>query len=141
VSITTTIAALQAVHAAVTDITSAPTTMPTNLTGGLLPIALVWPGPATWQLQAVGLSRQRREYEVRVYVTPVGQNKAGPETGYAACIALMEDIGQAYLDDVSLGGVVDQIIALTDEGVSGGLMWAETAYWGFVFRVSVVEKS
>jgi len=144
VSVLTTIAALQSVHAGVSGIASAPTAMPSNLDQATLPVALVWPGEATWQMQAIGLQRQERTYIVRVFVAPVAQGIAGPDEGYQECAALVQRIGAAYLDDLTLGGTVDQITEIRDSGVSGGgfeLLWGNVPYWGISYRVTVVEKS
>ena len=144
-SITTTIAAIQTKNAAVTGMTSAPTAMPSALNGTLLPIALVWPGPATWNIAAMGLQRQEREYIVRVYVQPVGQGIAGPDAGYTACLALLEAVGQEYLKDITFGSAnIDTTLEMTDSGVLGGgpeMTWAEIGYWGFTYRLRIVEKS
>jgi hypothetical protein len=107
-------------------------------------VALVWPGEATWNMQAIDLKRQERTYIVRVYVQPVAQGVAGPDQGYQACVAMIEAVGRAYLGDLTLGGAVDHIAGLRDSGVSGGgfeLQWGGVPYWGFVYRVTVVEKS
>ena len=143
-SVSTTIAALQAKHIAITGINSAPTSMPGNLDQVTLPVALVWPGEATWDMQAIGLKRQERTYIVRVFAQPVAQGVAGPDEGYQICVALLDDFGAAYLGDLTLGDAVDQIRAIRDSGVSGGgfdLSWGQVLYWGFVYRVTVVEKS
>ena len=143
-SISTTLTALQTLHAGIAGITSAPTAIPSNLSTAVLPIALVWPGEADWRPAAVGLKRREREYIVRVFVQPVGQDRAGPDPGYQDCITLLELFGQAYQDDLSLSGAVDHIAVCRDSGVSGGgfeLRWGDVPYWGFVFRVTVVEKT
>ena len=143
-SIATTLTALQNVHAAISGIKSAPTAIPSNLSTAALPIVLVWPGPADWQLAAMGLKRQEREYIVRCFVQPTGQDRAGPDPGYQQCVTLLELFGQAYQDDPTLADAVDQLRTVSDSGVSGGgfeLLWAQTPYWGFVYRVTVVEKT
>jgi hypothetical protein len=143
-TVSATITALQTVHAAIAGIKSAPTAMPGNVDQVTMPAALVWPADAEWQLQAIGLKRQERTYIVRVYVQAVAQGVAGPDQGYQAAVTILELFGRAYLADITLGGKVDQISALRDSGVSGGgfeLMWGQVPYWGFVYRVSVVEKS
>ncbi len=141
-SITTTVTALQTLHAGISGVKSAPTAMPSNLSTGALPIALVWPGPGEWSLQAMGLKRQERTYEVRVFVQPVAEGIAGPDAGYQACLSLLEAFGQAYQGDPSLSGSVDQIAACRDDGVTAGaLTWGNVPYWGFVYHLTVVEKN
>ena len=143
-TVLTTISALQTKHAAITGVNSAPTAMPSNLDQVTLPVALVWPGDATWDMQAISLRRQERTYIVRVFVQAVAQGIAGPDEGYQKCAGLVEDFGAAYLSDLDLSGAVDHISAVRDSGVSGGgfeLLWGNVPYWGFVYRVTVVEKS
>ncbi len=143
-TIATTLAALQTIHAAITGVASAPTDMPSNLEQVKKPTVLVFPVEATWNLAAVDYKRQERTYEVRCYVQPVAQGVAGIDDGYDKCVALLELFGRAYLADVSLGGAVDTIRSITDRGISGGgyeLMWAQVPWWGFIYRVTVVEKS
>lgn len=143
-TIAATVTALQTLHATISGVNAAPTAFPSNLNTATMPIALVWPGEANWRAQAVGLKRQQREYIVRVYVSPIAQDKAGPENAYTLCNTLLQLFGRAYLDNPTLGGAVDNIATIQDSGVSGGsveLTWAGVAYWGFVFRLGIVEKS
>ena len=143
-SVSATVSALQTLHATISGIKSAPTNMPASLNTADLPIALTWPAEATWQLAAMGLKRQERTYIVRVYVRPVGQNMPGPDKGYDDCVALLEAFGQAYQTNLTLAGAVDHISAVSDSGPLGGgaqLMWGDTPYWGFVYRVTCIEKT
>ena len=143
-SIVTTIAALQTANKAITGVKSAPVSMPSALNTTLLPIALVWPGETIWNIAAMGLQRQEREYIVRCYVKPIGQGIAGIDDGYDECVTLLDAFGSKYLGDITLGHAVDTMLSIADSGVSGGgfeLTWAGVAYWGFVFRLRIVEKS
>ena len=140
-TIATTIAALQVVHLTITGVSSAPTNMPSNLDQVKKPTVLVIPGAATWNLAAVGLRRQSREYEVRCYVQPVAQGIAGIDAGYDACVALLDAFGNKYLADISLGDTVDTITAIADTGVGTSLMWGDVPWWGFIYRLTIVEKS
>lgn len=142
-SIATTVAAMQALHRAVAGIKSAPLAFPANLSTATLPIVLTWPGEANWNLHTLDMSRQERTYEVRCYVDPVAQDKAGPENPYVRCVALLELFGQLYLGHTTLGGLVDTMRVVSDSGIMAGgdLTWAGIPYWGFTYRVSIVEKS
>lgn len=143
-TVTEIVAALQELHEDISGVASAPTEMPGNLDQVDLPVALVWPEACAWDPQAIGLKRQERTYVVRVFVQPVGQGIMGPDAGYQDCMTLLEAFGQAYLDDLTLGNVVECISGIEDSGVSGGgfeLGWGNVPYWGFVFRVTIVEKS
>lgn len=143
-SVTATVSALQTLHATISGIKSAPANVPASLNTADLPMALVWPAEATWQLAAMGLKRQERTYIVRVYVRPVGQDIPGPDEGYDDCVAMLEAFGQAYQSNLTLANAVDHISAVSDSGISGGameLLWGNTQYWGFVYRVTCVEKT
>lgn len=142
-TVATTIAALQTIHLTITGVNSAPTTMPSNLDQVKKPTVLVFPAEATWNMAAIDLRRQERVYEVRCYVQPVGQGLTGVDDGYQKTVTLLERFGQKYLTDITLGGSVDTMRALADSGVRGGegLVWADVGWWGFVYRITVVEKS
>jgi hypothetical protein len=143
-TIATTLAALQTIHAAITGVASAPTDKPSNTDRIRHPFVLVWPDAAEWHLQAIDLRRQQRTYIVRCYVQPAAQGLAGIDAGYDTCVTLLEHFGRAYLADTTLGGAVDHIESITDMGVSGGsyeLTWAQVSWWGFEYRIVVVEKS
>jgi hypothetical protein len=144
-SVSTTITALQTLHNNINGIKAAPTAMPSVLNTSELPIALVWPGDADWRAQAIDLlKRQERTYIVRVYVQPIAREVAGIDKGYQRCITLLQLFGAAYVGDITLSGDVDHITSITDSGVSGGgfeLTWGDVGYWGFVYRLRIVEKS
>lgn len=143
-SVSSVIAGLQAIHRGIAGVAAAPTAMPGSLNTAVQPLVLVWPGQARWSLQALGYYRQERVYEVRCYVQPVGQDRAGPENGYSNTVALLQRFGEAYLADPSLGGLVDGLVELSDSGVLGGgpeMTVGGISYWGFVYRVTVVEKT
>ena len=143
-TVATTIAALQTIHLTITGVNSAPTKMPGNLDQVKKPTVIVIPREATWNTAAIDqLRRQSRVYEVRCYVQPVSQGLTGPDDGYQKAVPLLERFGQKYLADITLGHTVDTITALSDSGVlSGeGLVWAEVGWWGFIYRITVVEKS
>jgi len=142
-SVQTTVAAIQAINVAITGMKRAPTTMPSNISTADLPMALVWPGDAEWSLQAMGLKRQQRVYIVRVFVAPVAQDRP-VDGGYQKCLPLLEAFGQAYQSNTTLNNAVDHIQECLDSGISGGgfeLNWGGTPYWGFLCRITVVEKS
>lgn len=142
-TIAATITALQTLHAGISGIKSAPTAFPSNVNTASLPLVLTMPGPANWLEQAVGLKRQNREYIVRVYVNPVAQDKAGPENAMTTINALIQLFGRAYLADLSLSGAIDHIDRIEDSGAVENmeLTTAGITYYGFVFRLGIVEKS
>lgn len=132
------VAALQSLHAAIAGVATAPIAMPASLNTADLPCVLVWPGTATWRQQAVGLRRLEREYIVRCYVAPVAQGK-GVDEGWQAALALLDAFGQAYENDIALGGMVDQIASVVDMGL-GVHVFAGIAYHGFEYRLKIVQK-
>ena len=146
-TIAATITALQTLHATIAGVNTAPTAFPSNLNTATMPIVLVWPGEAEWRPQTAGLGnslkRQQREYIVRVYVGPTAQDVAGPKNYYTTCNTMLQLFGQAYLNAQSLSGAVDSIATITDSGVTNTmeLTVAGVTYWGFVFRLGIVEKS
>lgn len=139
-SISTTITALQTVHAAISGVKTAPTAFPSVLNTATLPIVLIWPAQGDWNLQAIDLDRCKRRYTVRCFVKPVAQGEAGIDDGYQECVTLLNAFGLAYLDDLTLGSTVDHIRLIQDTGVSN-LRWADVAYWGFEYTLEVVEKT
>jgi hypothetical protein len=143
-TVSTVLTALQSKHAGITGIRKAPVIWPGNLATASLPIVLTQPAEAQWSFQAIELHRSERVYLVRCFVNPVAQDKAGPENSYTTCVTLLDLFGAAYLNDVTLGGVADTMTALSDSGVMTGgpdLTWGDVPYWGFTFRVTVIEKT
>lgn len=146
-SIATAIAAFQTLNGTITGIASAPQDMPASLNTATLPIALTFPGPATWNHQAIGLKRQFRTYIIRVYVQAVGQG-AGVDEGFDRALPILEAMGHAYLDEEQnmtyFSAVADHLGALgggfSDEGL-GTLPFAGQDYRGFTFRVEITDKS
>ena len=143
-SITAITEALQDIHAGIDGIASAPQPAKYRaaIDTGDLPLVLTWPGPSEWGPQALGLNRSDRTYIVRVYVEPIGQGTLAQRT--LQIMPLLDAIGQAYLNDRSLGGAVDHIGgpmgAITDTGAVVLPPLAGIEYAGFEFRVPVTEK-
>ena len=148
-SVATTLAALQTLHATLSGVTSAPTDYPAALNTSTLPIVLTWPGPAEWKRAALGLNRQARDYHVKVYVGPVASGQGNNQVTQTA-ITLLNAFGLAYILDanVTLSGAVDHIggdgkgnpAPVADSGITE-LEYAGVRYHGFEFRVPVVEKT
>ncbi len=140
-SVNTILEAFQATHRAINGIKEAPNPkrLPRSLNDDQLPFVLCIPGPASWNEQAVGYKRQNRTVIVRVYVKPVMQ---GEDIGPALQVVtrLMQAFGDAYLDDVTIGGKVDHIMQpFLDNGLEA-LVYAGALYHGFEFQVEVTEK-
>jgi len=133
-----TVAAFQALHRAIAGVTSAPAALPGSANETDLPLVITKPAEATWSQQAVGLKRQERAYLVYCLVAPVALGDA-PDTGFQACLPLLQAFGEAYLNDLSLGGAVDHLGEVADGGVEV-LTFAGVHYHGFIYRVTAVEK-
>jgi hypothetical protein len=138
-TIATTIAALQALHITVTGVVTAPTVTPASINTADLPLVLTIPGAATWEQEYAGGHEQTREYVVRLYVGPVGQDTV--DEAFDAAVPIIQAIGTAYQDNPTLTGAVSHIdTGFTDTGLDGQLMFAGQAYRGCEFRVKVTEK-
>ncbi len=141
-TIATTIAALQTLHAAVAGIESAPTEYPAVIDTAELPLVLVWPGPAQWaqHTAGLGLQRQERTYLVRVFVQPTAQGE-GTDEGLQRAIPILQAMGTAYLEDITLNGAVDQIRNGFADGGLDNLIYGAQSYRGFEFTLQIVEKA
>ena len=138
-TIATTVAALQAKHATVTGVTTAPTATPASINTADMPLVITIPGPATWGEEYSEGHAQVREYIVRLFYGPVGQDTV--DEAFDAVIPIVQAIGTAYQDDPNLGGAVAHIDSgFTDTGLDGQLMFAGQMYRGCEFRVRITEK-
>ena len=73
---------------------------------------------------------------------PVAQGQT-VDAGYAACLAPLYALGRTYIEDITLGGTVDNLGDqgdFTDSGVTV-LTWAGTDYHGFVVTLRITEKA
>jgi hypothetical protein len=138
-TLTQIVTGMQTFHAAITGVRTAPTAMPSQISAALFPLAVTFPGEATWHEQAIGMERQDREMIVRCYVAPVSTG-AGVDDGFQDCLTLIQAFGTAYLADTTLGGIVENISEIRDLGLDGRLEWAGVLYRGFEFRLRVVNK-
>lgn len=138
-TLTQIVTGMQTFHAAITGVRTAPAAMPSQISAALFPLAVTFPGEATWSEQATGMDRQDREMIVRCFVAPVSTG-AGVDDGFQDCLTLMQAFGDAYLADMTLGGIVEHISEIRDMGLDGRLEWGGTLYRGFEFRLRVVNK-
>ena len=141
-TIAATYAKLYALAAATSGITTATTGIPAQLTDDMLPCVVTIVGPAEWNEHASGLYRQVRTYEQRCFVQPIAQGVT-LDDGYAACLAPLYNLGRTYIQDVTLGGTVDNLGDrgdFTDSGVQV-LNWAGTDYHGFTLVLRITEKA
>ncbi len=141
-TIASVIATMQAKHRALDGVTTAPDldAYPRSVSADHLPLVLTLPASGGWDSAAVDLARHDRWYSIRVYVAPVGQGGSLLEW-FPTCVALMQSIGGAYMDDLDLGGTVDHIAAVQDPGgLTVTLVLGGVEYFGFECRVEVIEK-
>lgn len=141
-TIATTYAKLVALAAASSGITFAPSGLPDTITEDMLPCVVTTVGEATWNEHANGLYRQVRTYQQQVFVRPITQGM-GIDAGYSACLAPMQALGNTYVQDITLGGLVDQVGERGDfaDGGLQVLTWAGTPYHGFIVTLRVTEKT
>ena len=143
-SISGVVTALQEIHAAISGVKTASGTMLSSLNTADLPLVAVWPGEAEWGYAAMDQLRQKRTYIVRVFVRPVAQDIPGPDPGYNDCVALLQAFGEAYKANSHVADKADIVWPVKDTGITGGameLIWGQTTYWGFVFRIQIEEKA
>ena len=144
-TIATVIAAIQAVNATITGVTSAPTTIPGALRTADLPEALVFVGPGRPE-RVSDFSLHFRTFYVRCYVKPVAQD-IKPDAGYSEAYTLLQRFVEKYLSDITLGGAVQHIgtgarwepPTLEDGGIMV-LEYAGTAYHGFEIVIVTKEQ-
>ena len=143
-SIASIVSALQTAHLTISGVKTAPTAYPSVLNTATMPIVLVWPEAAEWDMAALGFYRRKRVYRVTCFLDPTAQGKAGAGDPYVTLSTMLDAFGVKYLTDPTLRGVVDTMTALSDSGVTAGgedLVWGAIPYWGFTFRLSIVEKT
>lgn len=147
-SILTTIAALQALHAAVDGVQSAPTAYPAKLNSADMPMVLVLPAEGTADLEAIG-ARKRHDgiYRVYVYIAPLTEGTPVNE-GVQRAILLMQEFLDMYLDstNVQLTSSPSQAIIRAGRDTPirhsaiATLQFGGNDYRGFTFDVTVMEK-
>ncbi|MCX7939042.1 MAG: hypothetical protein N2545_06345, partial [Thermoflexales bacterium] len=79
-----------------------------------LPCAVILQGAARIRQHAAGMIRQERTFVIVLAVQPIGQERWLARTD--AAIAVYEAVIQALLADLTLGGVVDHIAEIADDG-------------------------
>lgn len=142
---TSTIAALQTLHAAVTGVATAPAAYPNSLEVSETPCVLTYAGPATTRWDAHGgMPRTERTYIARWYVwaVPLG---AGVDEGMQEAITMLDRALALYrvTDDLSNGAQIriadDDRQAIRDSGVRSDLTYGEMVFRGFEVQLSIWE--
>ena len=99
-TIATTIAALQTMHASISGVANAPTIYPGSLNTADLPMVIVWPGPAEASLAGLGYNVVQRRYRVACYVDAIEQG-LGINESWQAAITLLQRFHDEYLDSTN----------------------------------------
>lgn len=133
------IAALQALHAEIEGVASAPTDYPGSLNATELPCALVVPGEGTHAGGRVGATRTTREYRVHVFCMPVAQGRDG--LGIQRVVELLPRFAAAYFTArvITFGGdsaFLDFPFRDTGHAV---IEYASMFYHGFTFTLTISE--
>lgn len=140
-SVKTTIAALQALHAAVDGVTKAPEAYPLAIQPRELPLVLTWPGAGQWEMAARDLADTVRTYRVEVYLSPLEAGR-GIDAAAQLGITLLDAFGLLYLrtDTLPNGAELQGNTGdLTDTGARV-LQYAGIDYNGFVFQLRISEQ-
>lgn len=141
-SITTIQAQFQTILATVTGIKTAPAEMPATLNNADLPLAWTTPRAGSWSVEYVGGKKQIRIYEIAVYVSPLGLDRLY-EGGFSETLPILQAVGDALLDDPTLGDVVDTLQLKENELTDRGweiLTFLATGAKYHGFRMNVLAK-
>lgn len=111
--------------------------MPAALNGDRMPCAAIHMGPASHQWQAVDYARTEREWHIYIIAGAVGQSTLAAHAD--SLRSLTAAVVSALLADPTLGGHIDHISAMQDEGL-GVHQIAGSDFLGVLLRVSCVEK-
>lgn len=140
-TVTSTIGTLVTIVGASSGITKATANIPAQLFPSDLPCALIWCGNGTLNEHAVGLYRRIQTYIVRVFVKPIAQD-AKIDTGYQACFAPFDALGNTLIQNTSLNNTVDEVRQpIRSIGPRGDFQWGGTTYHGFEYQLDVTEKT
>ena len=144
-SILTVFDKLQATHRSVAGIKRSSERLPDKLNTDDLPFAWTQVSDGEWT-RVSDFSLHFRTFTVRVYVKPIAQG--GPlDAGFKQAARLIQALGEKYLSDITLGGVVQHMgtgarfdpPTMEDSGIVP-LDFAGTTYWGFEYRITVKEQ-
>ena len=97
-TVTTVIAALQTINAAVTDVDNAPTDYPSSIEAADRPMVITWPGPAESGSQAGAQSL--RTYQVALYVRKIGSGRGFAE-GWNDSKTMLQNLIETYMDSTN----------------------------------------
>jgi len=137
VSISATVAAISAVLTPVTSLVSVLDHLPQQLSSAALPAACITPDAGESRWQATGYLRSQRTYLIYLVITPITQQT--PAQREIEARDTLQDVLSALLASPNLGGAVDHVARISDNGVAT-ITVAGMEYLGCVLRLEVVEK-
>lgn len=147
-SLAATIDLLQAQHATISGVRSAPARAdyPEAINSASLPQVLTWPEAGQWSQEATGaLRRHQRTYLVQVFVK-AGMQGRGIGPAIVAMADLIQAFGERYLDPAGfvLASGSPQVTIHTEPGQLSDtglaiLRYAGVEFHGFQFTVRVYE--
>lgn len=148
-SIASTITALQARHALIANVTSAPDYAPDTMPAGNLPCVLVdaLDGQTQWRAHAGNVAVEERTYLVRLLVAPLGLGT--PEQQRALTVTILGDLLASYRGNVAAssaatiqiekpGGVRDT--GPRPFGPNGPVVFGAESYYGAEVRLLIEER-
>lgn len=136
-SITTVCAAIAAIGASISGITSAKDPGTPKLDTAQLPALYVLTGPATHEWYG-DYGIETRQYRIQVAVVPYDQGMSGQQE--ARCRPVLTAVRNAFASRPALDGTVgvQESLVMQDSGIIM-LSSYDQAFWGFEMRLQVKE--
>lgn len=142
-TVASTISSLQARHALLSGMKTAPAAYPVSLPASDLPMAItdLVKGRSEWETHQGDYAKDEQQYLVRVFALPITQGQ-GIDQGKQACLTLLQTFLNSYKDSPTINSTTAILI---ERGIEyniprDGIAYAETAYYGFNIVLSVEER-
>jgi len=128
---------LVAVFGAVSGVTRTYATLPGSLNAVDLPALLFVPREAEYRINA-GMTEERRDYAMLLYVAPLAANRFGE--AHNACLPFFGAMRTAWAGAAALGGLANVVVVelRRDSGVTP-LVYGQTQYVGIEWTLNVRE--
>lgn len=147
-SISTTIAALQALHAEVAGVQSAPLAYPASMVPSELPCVLVYTGPGVmeWESHGGDLVLDGQTYLCRWFIQSVAVGSV--DEGMQQAIVMLDRAKTLYRVTDRLSNTAEVVMsagdgqqAIRNSGVRSDLVYGDAGpFRGFEVQVSIVER-
>lgn len=135
------ITALQARHAAISGVKTAPTTYPGSIEASDCPYVLVdpWKGKTSWETHGGDLAISERVYRARVFYQPATFNL---DQGKQGAITLLEAFLNNYKDSATVTSASAILLErdIEDSGVVETMSYGENSYLGFTVLLPIEER-